>query len=87
MFCVRTIKEGQVHVEHSKKTIEGAITGYAFSESSKHTKISFVLDSGATANWIGKNTFKKITQFQTEHNLGMNILKANSISQTGNGAV
>ena len=50
MFCVRTIKEGQVHVEHSKKTIEEAITGYAFSESSKHTKISFLLDSGATAN-------------------------------------
>ena len=65
MFCVRTIKEGQFHVEHSKKNIEGAITGYAFSE----------------------NTFKKIMQFQTKHNLGMNILKANSISQTGNGTV
>lgn len=26
-------------------------------------------------------------QFQTKHNLGMNILKANSISQTGNGTV
>ena len=40
-----------------------------------------------TANWIRKNTFKKIMQFQTKHNLGMNILKANSISQTGNGTV
>ena len=87
MFCVRTIKEGQFHVEHSKKNIEGAITGYAFSESTKHTKISFLLDSGTTANWIRKNTFKKIMQFQTKHNLGMNILKANSISQTGNGTV